>query len=1150
MRHAAKPATVALFSALVLFAGAYSSRAGALENNPPATIEPSREPAATPASTPAEPVPRAETEPSEPTPIVPKAQPIPPQPILPRHSASCEDCGPSTAPCHESCAKHEAECRCHSTCRDEGKARCGDSCGSQSVCTTEREPLSCAEHGDWDHGKSASLPTDGKLKLSGFALYSERSLRLGDCDRVMGGDLGVRSGATSPADWQLDIGDRVRIDRIAAAPSVSVGAGVAIGLVATDRFRDDGVALGTQATFPASGMPPLPLVFGGGKGADVAIGHNEALALLPGSYGTLSVDGVLLLNPGHYKVAKVRVGDGGRILAITGGVELDVADTFTVGRQATIAPEFNLPAHHFRIAVAGYDSGATPAVSFGERSRVRALLAAPHGALSLADHVRATGAFAAFDIATGNDVRVHYENGFPDDAPDQHGAQLLSGYYTTPIMAAAVAGPVPRMEIISLAIGLPAPDPAGLRNAAHDVADPANPNFRKYLTPSQFAAAHGASVADYQSVINWANSHGLTVVKTYPNRLLVDVSGTAEQIEQALFVGLKQRVRPDGSLFYAIDRDPSINLGVKLLWISGLENRVVATPGAGTGGAGAGGAFNSSDLRKAYASCTALTGAGQTVGLFELDGFTAADVPTYECQFGGATCNAAGVPTSTVPNVATTLLDKATGNPTTVNGSFEAALDIEMAMGMAPGLAQVVVFEAPNNGNAAFHNDILTSLATTLPLINQISSSWFFSTDANTQQALYELALQGQTFLQAAGDQGSSSWSTDPGDIRSLDAVTVVGGTTLNLTGAPTAYGSETPWNAAAEGAGGGGIAANVAIPAYQTGIDMTKNGGSTSKRNLPDVAAVASNLGVVATNPTTGTQVVGNAIGTSAAAPIWAGLIAIANQQSATTPTGAGRVGNANAFLYSLRTNATAYSASFNDIATGGNGGSCTGLAGTSSSVCSVSVFNPATGTRTNRNTWTPTGSNFSAIAGYDLATGLGTPKCALLNELATGAATATASSPVTITYHQTGACNGFATSTGETSAGPNAAYVLFGIEKIDNSGGAAAFAYDPTKLYVQQEVQNFIDPNLSIYPNVIGPFATVATSVAKGVVLPFSVSGQGALIVQTTDANGSKEANQTAYFLKYNASAADPPVLLQKSDFSRTSWPNTEDCKTIMLQ
>lgn len=212
--------------------------------------------------------------------------------------------------------------------------------------------------------------------------------------------------------------------------------------------------------------------------------------------------------------------------------------------------------------------------------------------------------------------------------------------------------------------------------------------------------------------------------------------------------------------------------------------------------------------------------------------------------------------------------------------------------------------------------------------------------------------------------------------------------------------------------------------------------------------------------------------------------------------------------------------------------------------------VLNPVTGVTTIQNLWTPGAGSFSAVKNSDLATGLGSPKCALLNELATGATTATGSPIVKITYHQTGACNGFATSTGVTSAGVNQAYVLFGIEKIDNSGGSAAFAYDPTKLYFQQSIRNFIDPGLSIYPNVIGPFASVATSVAKGATLPFSPVGQGAMVVQTTDANGSKEANQTAYFLKYNAASTDPTVLLVKSDFARTSWPNTEDCKTIVLQ
>ena len=327
-----------------------------------------------------------------------------------------------------------------------------------------------------------------------------------------------------------------------------------------------------------------------------------------------------------------------------------------------------------------------------------------------------------------------------------------------------------------------------MRQAAHDVADPSSSSFRKYLTPSQFAATYGAPQPDYQSVVDWAKAHGLTVDMTYPNRLLVDVSGTAEQVEQALYVGLNQRLRPDGSTFYAIDRDPSLDLGVTLLWISGLDNRVLPTPGAGSG---PGGTYSSSDLRAAYASCTNLTGAGQSVGLFELDDFFPADIAAYECQLGGATCTPAGAVTSAVPNVVTTRLDNASTTPTTVNGSFEVALDIEMTIGMAPGLAQVQVFEAPATGNVRFNNDIL-DVDGDDPAVDQPAQQFVGLLDGQQHSAgALRTRPAGAVLFQTAGDQGSSSWTTDPSDIRSLDAVTVVGGTTLTMNGSPPAYGSK-----------------------------------------------------------------------------------------------------------------------------------------------------------------------------------------------------------------------------------------------------------------------------------------------------------------------------------------------------------------------
>jgi hypothetical protein len=155
----------------------------------------------------------------------------------------------------------------------------------------------------------------------------------------------------------------------------------------------------------------------------------------------------------------------------------------------------------------------------------------------------------------------------------------------------------------------------------------------------------------------------------------------------------------------------------------------------------------------------------------------------------------------------------------------------------------------------------------------------------------------------------------------------------------------------------------------------------------------------------------------------------------------------------------------------------------------------------------------------------------------------------PVTITYHQTGACQTYVDSFGAHSVGPKAAYVFFGIEEIDNSQGTASFAFDPTKLYVQQAAQDFIDPGLSVYAAIFGPFASVPTTLTAGQDLKFGVVGQGALVVSTTNPDGATEANQTPYFLHYNRAPTDPQITLVKSDAARTSWPNTPDCKTITL-
>ena len=155
----------------------------------------------------------------------------------------------------------------------------------------------------------------------------------------------------------------------------------------------------------------------------------------------------------------------------------------------------------------------------------------------------------------------------------------------------------------------------------------------------------------------------------------------------------------------------------------------------------------------------------------------------------------------------------------------------------------------------------------------------------------------------------------------------------------------------------------------------------------------------------------------------------------------------------------------------------------------------------------------------------------------------------PVKIMYHQTGACNSWVIPPG-VSAGPNAAYVIFGIERIDNSLGTTTFNFDPDRVFVQQTGPRKFDSNLQLYPNVLGPFAVTTQTLAPGVNRGFAVSAQGATIVTTTTLDGAIEANQTAYFLQYDRQPTDPQITFVKSDATRTSWPLTQDCKTIVLK
>ncbi|MBU6411142.1 MAG: peptidase S53, partial [Verrucomicrobia bacterium] len=406
---------------------------------------------------------------------------------------------------------------------------------------------------------------------------------------------------------------------------------------------------------------------------------------------------------------------------------------------------------------------------------------------------------------------------------------------------------------LNLAIGLPLRNQPTLAELLRQLYDPASGHYHHFLTPAQFTEQFGPSAQEYQAVLDFTGTNGLVVTATHSDRLLLDVSGTVADVERTFHLTLRLYRHPmENRVFYAPDTEPSAPAEVPILDISGLDNfarprpllKVIPRSEAGArpaAGSGPFGDFIGKDFRAAYAPDVLLDGAGESVGLVEFDGFYSNDIASYEGQ--------AGLPE--VP-LQTVLLDGVSGSPG--SGNVEVALDIEMAISMAPGLSQVVVFE----GNTA--NDILNAMAASNQ-IKQLSSSWTWGggPSATTDNIFRKMAAQGQSFFQASGDGDAYDQTIDQsGQVNEpVDSpyLTSVGGTTLTTSGTGGSWTSETAWNwgydSSANPPGyvgtGGGISTYYSIPTWQAGLDMSGNQGSTANRNLPDVALTADNIFVEA---------------------------------------------------------------------------------------------------------------------------------------------------------------------------------------------------------------------------------------------------------------------------------------------------------------
>jgi len=514
------------------------------------------------------------------------------------------------------------------------------------------------------------------------------------------------------------------------------------------------------------------------------------------------------------------------------------------------------------------------------------------------------------------------------------GTQVLHGHVPAAVTRSKPVGNFAGTNHLNLAIGLPLRNQEALTNLLRQIYDPASPNYHHFLTPEQFAEMFGPTEKDYLAVIAFAKANKLTVTGTHPNRILVDVSGSVANIEKAMHVTMRLYQHPvEKRMFHAPDAEPSLDLAVPVLSVSGLDNyslpspRFQATPLANAqntlpnAGSGPSGAYMGKDFRAAYVPDSSLNGSGQIVGLLQFDGYTASDITYYE--------NQAGLPNITLSNV---LIDGATGNPSGGGGEVEVSLDIEMAISMATNLSKVIIYMAPNPSP---WEDLLNRMAND-NLAKQLSCSWYApgsGEDPAADQIFQQMAAQGQSFFSASGDYDAFTGLIPfPGD---TPYITQVGGTALSTTGPGGPWAAETVWNWGGGIGSAGGISTQYPIPSWQTNINMTVNQGSTTMRNTPDVALTADNVYVRADG------VNHNVGGTSCAAPLWAGFTALVNQQAAAS--GKPTVGFINPAVDAICTGA-AYTSAFHDITTGNN---------TSGS--------------------SPT--KFYAVAGYDLCTGWGTP-------------------------------------------------------------------------------------------------------------------------------------------------------------------------------
>lgn len=528
--------------------------------------------------------------------------------------------------------------------------------------------------------------------------------------------------------------------------------------------------------------------------------------------------------------------------------------------------------------------------------------------------------------------------------PTQGGRTAAGGTNVTrPAAPTALrdAGPTAGGRDVTFDLVLAFPGRDAMQAYARSVADPASPDYRRFLSAAQIGARFGLSKADVARVDAWATRHGVSVLSTSPQRLAVTVAAPVTTIEALFGVTLRDFADAGGRTFHAPLGVPQVPDGLRGLVasIDGLDARPTESPAfSRIIAAGPPNGMTPSIIDRTYEldglRTLGLHGEGQTVAIVSLDTFDPADVAAFD--------RAAGVSGPAVEKVKV-----AGGVARPGDGQDEVNLDIDVLRAVAPQ-AHILDYEAPNKGGA---------IATVVDQIVQdgradiATISWGSCELSRSPAAIARIASSmaaaaaaGITVYVASGDHGAyGCLDQNRTDLRiSVDSpagdvnVVGVGGTYLNMLDDGT-YIDEVAWEEPLTGwAPGGGVSAYNKRPSWQTGTGVD-NKRSNGMRQVPDVAAAA--------DPTSGflTVSAGKASsggGTSAASPFWAGFTLLVRQLAASE--GVRRLGALGPTLYAVSA-AQAPGAVFHDTLRGGN------------------LLD-------------------DAGPGWDYATGLGTPRCAPL--------------------------------------------------------------------------------------------------------------------------------------------------------------------------